>query len=103
MRFYDFITAGLLTAACAGAMAADASVHAGQRLAASCANCHGSNGVSAGGPVPGLAGQPKELIQASMRAFKDGSRSSTIMQQLAKGYTDEQIEVIAAYFAAQKK
>jgi cytochrome c553 len=103
MRFQDFVIAALLAAACAGAAAADARISAGQRLAASCANCHGTNGVSAGGAVPGLAGQPKELIQASMRAFKDGSRSSTIMHQLAKGYTDEQIEVIAAYFAAQKQ
>jgi cytochrome c553 len=38
-----------------------------------------------------------------MQDFKSGKRTSTIMQQLAKGFSDAQIEQIAAYFAAQKK
>lgn len=76
---------------------------AGQRLAATCAACHGTNGVTTGGALPSLAGQPKDAIIANMKAFKAGTRPATIMHQLAKGYTDEQIELIAAYFAAQKK
>jgi sulfide dehydrogenase cytochrome subunit len=38
-----------------------------------------------------------------LREFRDGKRSATVMHQLAKGYTDEQIDAIAAYFAAQPK
>jgi cytochrome c553 len=37
-----------------------------------------------------------------MQAFKSGQRPATLMHQIAKGYTDEQIEQIAAYLAAQK-
>lgn len=76
---------------------------AGQRLAASCASCHGANGTPAGGGLPALTGQPKENLVTTMKAFQSGARPATIMHQLAKGYTDEQIELIAAYFAAQKK
>jgi cytochrome c553 len=51
--------------------------------------------------VPALAGLPKERIASEMKAFKDGTRSATVMHQLAKGYSDRQIEALAAYFAAQ--
>jgi cytochrome c553 len=50
-----------------------------------------------------LAGQPQQALSASLHAFKTGKRESTIMSQIAKGYTDEQIEQLAAWFAAQKK
>ena len=74
---------------------------AGRRLYASCAACHGTDGrPAAGGSLPPLAGQPREALIASMKAFQDGSRPATIMHQLAKGYTSEQIELIAAYLAA---
>ncbi len=36
-----------------------------------------------------------------MREYKAVSRPSTVMQQLAKGFTDEQIDAMAAWFAAQ--
>jgi cytochrome c553 len=71
-------------------------------IAATCANCHGTDGRSAG-TVPGLAGVDKGHIVAQMQDFKTGKRPSTIMQQLAKGYTDAQIEQVAAYFAAQRR
>jgi cytochrome subunit of sulfide dehydrogenase len=73
-------------------------------LAATCANCHGTNGKAQdGSAVVSLAGLPKDYIVAQMKAFKDGSRPATIMHQLSKGYSDAQIEQIAGYFAAQKK
>lgn len=74
----------------------------GQRLYASCAACHGTNGVGAGNALPVLAGQPKDALVASMRAFKSGGRPATIMHQISKGYTDEQIEQIALYLSKQK-
>ncbi len=70
--------------------------------AATCANCHGTNGQARGAMVP-LAGLPKELIVTQMKAFKEGTRPATIMHQIAKGYTDEQIDLIAGYFATQKR
>jgi cytochrome c553 len=94
-------------AALALALAAVAPAHAqapdpnlGRNLAATCANCHGTSGASLG-TVPSLAGQPRQDIVAKMKDFKAGTRQATIMHQLAKGYTDEQIELAAAYLAAQ--
>ena len=73
-------------------------------LAATCANCHGTDGRSvAGSAVPTLAGMQKDYLVTQLKAFKAGTRPSTIMQQLAKGYSDAQIEQIAGYFAGQAK
>lgn len=73
-------------------------------LASSCAACHGTEGRAAeGSAVPGLAGLPKSTLTAQMKAFKDGSRPATIMHQLSKGYTDEQIDRLGDYFAAIKR
>jgi cytochrome c553 len=72
-----------------------------RNLAATCANCHGTNGRAEPGSEP-LAGKPKEEIVRKMQEFKTGQRPASIMHQLAKGYTNEQIELIAGYFAAQK-
>lgn len=72
-------------------------------LAATCANCHGTDGGAASGSaMPKLAGMPRDYLSSQLKAFKAGSRPSTIMTQLAKGYSDAQLEQIAAYFAAQK-
>ena len=71
-------------------------------IAANCGSCHGTNGVSKGG-VPSLAGQSKADLVRKMQDFKAGRAPSTIMTQLAKGYTDEQIDLAASYFAAQRQ
>ncbi len=74
-----------------------------QSLAATCANCHGTQGKGVSdGSVPGLAGLKADYIEAQMKAFKSGERQATIMHQLSKGYSDEQIRLLAAYFASQK-
>jgi cytochrome c553 len=73
----------------------------GARLAATCTGCHGTNGATAGNTLPALAGQSREALLASLQAFKAGTRPATVMTQLAKGYTDEQLAQLAAFFAAQ--
>lgn len=71
--------------------------------AASCAACHGTNGQAQPGMVA-LAGTPQEVTVQKLRDYKaDRLPAATVMHQLAKGYSDEQIVAIAAYFAAQKK
>ena len=75
---------------------------AARTLAATCASCHGTEGRSATREVIPLAGLPREFIVAQMKAFREGTRQATIMHQLAKGYTDQQIELLAGWFAAQK-
>jgi sulfide dehydrogenase cytochrome subunit len=104
MQMHFPVLASILAAhvAMSAAIAAEPNI-SGQRLAATCANCHGTNGISAGGAIPSLAGISKATLASSMKAFKTGTRQATIMHQIARGYTDEQIESIAGYLAAQKK
>ena len=77
----------------------------GRNLAASCAICHGTDGRSAtkDSPLIPLAGLPRDHIATQMRAFRDGKRPATVMHQIAKGYTDPQIDALAGWFAAQKR
>jgi cytochrome c553 len=94
------ITAALLCASPA-ALAQDT---AGRNLAAGCAICHGTQGRPApDAPLIPLAGLPRDHIATQMRAFRDGKRPATVMHQIAKGYSDAQIESLAAWFAAQKR
>lgn len=71
-------------------------------LAATCAACHGTDGRTVGSAVPPLAGISRDDLVERLRAFKAGTRPSTIMSQLAKGFSDAQIEQLAGYFSAQK-
>jgi cytochrome subunit of sulfide dehydrogenase len=73
-------------------------------LAATCANCHGTEGRAVpGSRVPALAGLDSAYLVAQLNAFKSGARPATVMQQIAKGFSDAQIATLASYFAAQKK
>jgi cytochrome subunit of sulfide dehydrogenase len=80
------------------AQAQDANL--GRNLAATCANCHGTNG-QARGDMKQLAGVSAEKIVAMFADFRSGAQPATIMHQVSKGYTDEQIKLMAAFFAAQ--
>jgi cytochrome c553 len=74
----------------------------GRNLAASCAMCHGTAGHSVGGNEP-LAGMPKDELVRKFKEFRSGAKPATAMHQISKGYSDSEVEQIAAYFAAQKK
>jgi cytochrome c553 len=95
------ILAVLAASAALPAWAQSADANLARNMAANCANCHGTNGRGTGA-MPPLAGQPRDYIVRQMREFRDGKRPATIMHQLAKGYSEEQIDLIAGYFAAQK-
>jgi sulfide dehydrogenase cytochrome subunit len=105
MRLQLMIPAAVAIALAAGsatfAVGADTNANAGRDIAANCANCHGTDGRSRGG-IPSIAGQDKAFLVQQLKDFRDGKRPSTIMQQLAKGYSDVQIEAAAAYLANQK-
>jgi|YelNatPaOPRAMG01_1025707.scaffolds.fasta_scaffold02089_13 cytochrome c553 len=93
----------LIPALCCAAMATQAAppaLPAAQSLAATCFNCHGPHGVSTTA-IPSLAGRPAASIVSLMTEYKSGQRPGTIMPQIAKGYTDTQIQLIAEYFAQQ--
>ena len=97
----NVLAATLASGFALSALAQGADPNLGRNLAAACANCHGTNGVSAQG-MPNLAGLQRTYLVQQMQDFKTGKRPATIMHQLAKGYTDEHIDALAAYFSAQK-
>lgn len=96
----------IAAALCLAGMAASAAAadpHLGRNLAATCANCHGTNGKAVpGSGMDALAGMEKEKLLQKLKDFKSGVKPATIMHQISKGYTDEQMDLIAAYYAAQK-
>ena len=93
--------AAMLALAAAGASAQEsADALRARSLAATCAACHGTDGrATAGAALPGLAGMPAPYLAEQMKAFKSGARAGTLMPQLAKGYSEAQIEQLAAWFA----
>ena len=95
--------AGLaLAAAVAVPVAAQEQAAYARSLAANCFACHGTDGRSVGGVPPSIAGQNKEIMLQVMKDFKANKRPATVMHQQARGYTDEQLELIAGYFAGMK-
>jgi cytochrome c553 len=97
------IAAVLAAALTAAPLHASAQDTAGRNLAAACAICHGTDGRAVTKDAIPLAGMPKDHIATQMRAFRDGKRPATVMHQIAKGYSDEQIDQLASWFAAQKR
>ena len=90
---------GLAGAAMAQAPAPDA--HLARNLAATCANCHGTNGQARGDMKP-LAGVPADKLLAMLADYRSGAQPATIMHQIVRGYTEPQLQLIASFFAAQK-
>ena len=72
----------------------------GMILALSCASCHGTNGASPGS-IPRIQGRSAEYIEKAMLQFKAGERPATVMNRIAKGYTDEEIKKLSAYLGNQ--
>jgi cytochrome c553 len=102
MRSSSLVIGAIAAAIGAGTAAAQAEdPNLARNLAATCANCHGTNGVSQGG-VESLAGAGKDDMVRKLKEYKAGTKPGTIMPQLAKGYTDAQIDLVAGWFAAQK-
>ena len=105
MRLKNQLVTFALTCLCvSSAIAQDAATLNVRSLAATCASCHGTEGRSVNGSaIVSLAGMPRDAMLAQFKAFKDGSRSATVMHQLAKGYTDQQVEAMSTYFSNLKR
>ncbi len=69
-------------------------------LGNTCAGCHGTRGQSAD-PMPIIAGQPEQYLAETMKNYRSGHRPATIMGRLARGYSDEEIDAMASFFASQ--
>lgn len=94
------IAVWVLASTCA-AQAAD--LEAGKKKATEvCAACHGPDGNSATADFPRLAGQYADYLAKSLRDYKSGARKDPVMSGFAAPLSAQEIENLAAYFAAQK-
>ena len=92
------ITALLLAAATTSQAAG---ITQGAMLANSCAACHGTDGQSPGA-IPSIHGKSAPFISRTLTEFRSGERPSTVMGRHTKGYSDEEIQLIAEHFATLK-
>ena len=96
------LSLGLLLAA-GSAWSADPQRLRTRALAATCAQCHGTDGRAVEGEaLARLAGQPKDYLMTQLLAFRTGQRPATIMHQITRGYSQEQLDEVATYFAGLK-
>lgn len=95
----------VLAAACASMMASPALAadpNLARNLAATCANCHGTNGHAVDKGMEALAGVPAEKLMDKLMAYRTGAKPASIMHQISKGYSETQLQLVADYFASQK-
>jgi cytochrome subunit of sulfide dehydrogenase len=74
----------------------------GQALSFTCAGCHGTDGSSVGPSMPAIAGMDPEVFVDAMKAYRADDRNPTIMNRMAKAYSDEQFKEMAWFFASQR-
>ena len=93
-----FVATVIAAVAIAAAVVASAEPPAG---AAACSGCHPAS-PRVISPVPRLAGVDQAAIVRAMQDFRSGQRAATVMDRIAKGFTDDEIQALAAWFARQK-
>ena len=86
----------------AGGAAVAGDIAAGKTKAASCAGCHGSDGISANPLWPNLAGQKAPYLVKQLKAFRDGGRQDPMMSAMARPLSDADIDNLAAYYSSLK-
>ena len=70
-------------------------------IAQGCAGCHGQNGEGIGG-TPKIAGTDREVFVRNWEALRNNERPATIMNRIARGYSDAEVAALAAYFATSR-
>ncbi|MCS3903408.1 sulfide dehydrogenase cytochrome subunit [Methylohalomonas lacus] len=76
----------------------NAGLRRAQMLSFNCFTCHGPEGQGSG-EIPALAGRAADELKARLQAYKRGTKQGTIMNRIARGYSDAEIDIIADYFA----
>lgn len=102
MKWNPVVLAGALAVFCGWAPAQTIDPLQLRSMAAACANCHGTHGVAQSG-MDTLAGVDKDELLKKLLDFKTGEKPATVMHKLSRGYSDEQLAALAAYFSARKK
>ncbi len=101
MRRLGLLAAVALPLMCGCLPAVAAEAPSGQQLANGCTACHGLEG-RGGEAIPTLAGQPASDLVAKLLDFRAQKGDATIMNRIARGYTDAEIQALAAYFSSIK-
>jgi len=83
-------------------VAAGGSETAGIEAASTCIACHGQNGISVSPNWPTLAGQHEDYLRHALNQYRDGTRKNPVMAQMAAPLTDEDVKVLASYYASLK-
>lgn len=100
MRIKVLLIAATAMAMGSSAVIADDNIR-GRTIGVTCAGCHGTDGVG-GTAIPPLKGRDAAYMESALMEYREGKRPGTIMPRIAKGYTDEDIKAVAAYFAGLK-
>jgi cytochrome c553 len=99
LLFSAVIVAGLAATSTTHA----ASVYVGKaKAAAVCSQCHGIKATSAEAPFPPLAGRDKKYLEMALKQYRDKTRVSDIMNNIAGSLTDKDIKNISVYYSRQK-
>ena len=96
------ISGVLVFAILGGSSIAQAAGPSASMLAYTCAGCHGTDGSSVGPATPSIAATDPTYFTDVMIAYKKADRPSTVMTRIAKGYSEDEIEAMAKFFAEQK-
>jgi len=83
-------------------VAAGGSETAGIEAASTCVACHGQNGISVSPNWPTLAGQHEDYLRHALNQYRDGTRKNAVMAQMAAPLTDEDVKLLASYYAGLK-
>ena len=102
MKCRSLVVVAAVTVVGASAGAHAANSDAGKAKAAEvCTACHGADGNSVAPDFPKLAGQHRDYLAKALRDYKSGQRKNAIMTGFAAALSKDDIENLAAYYAAK--
>jgi len=101
-KFSAAVTLLVAASLCSLTAVAGGDAAAGEEKAATCAACHGADGVSQIPTNPILAGQYPSYLEHALKSYRSGARQSAIMAGFASQLSDQDIADLAAWFASQK-
>ncbi len=62
--------------------------------------CHGADGIAPSEEVPNIAGQHYAYLLRQLENYQNGRRAGTIMQEVLRGLSRQQLKDVSAYFAS---
>jgi len=93
---------GVIVLIMAPGLSSAAQVSNGEALGDACTSCHGIDGHSKG-YIASIAGVSKATLLQELKAFRAQSAQATIMNRIARAYTDPELEALAEYFSSRPR